>query len=143
MIRADDESESRVPEEPPAASIVDQVRAALESDDPSQFRELLHPDVRWGAPGDPSPSCQNRDQVLTWYRQGREAGIRARVAAADVRGDKILVALTVTGSRAGESVGGESERWQVLTVRDGQIADIRACERRADAEALVATPDGR
>ena len=143
MIRTDNESESRVPEEPAAAAIVDQVRAALESDDPSQFRELLHPDVRWGAPGDPSPSCQNREQVLTWYRRGREAGIRARVAAAAVRGDKILVALTVAGSRAGEAVGGESERWQVLTVRDGQIADIRACERRADAEALVASPDGR
>jgi len=143
MIRADNESGTRVPDQPAAAAIVDQVRAALESDDLSQFRDLLHPDVRWGAPGDPSPSCQNRDQVLTWYRQGREAGIRARVTGADVWRDKILVALRVTGNRADESIGGESERWQVLTVRDGQIADIRACERRADAEALVAAPDGR
>ena len=127
----------------PAPAIVERVRAALEAADPSQFRELLHPDVRWGAPGDPSPSCQNRDQVLAWYRRGQEAGVRARVTEADVHGDKILLAVEVTGGAGAEEGGGEVDRWQVLTVRDGQIADIRGFDRRADAEALASASDPR
>ena len=127
----------------PAPAIVERVRAALEAADPSQFRELLHPDVRWGAPGDPSPSCQNRDQVLAWYRRGQEAGVRARVTEAEVHGDKILLAVKVTGSAGAEEGGGEVDRWQVLTVRDGRIADIRGFDRRADAEALASASDSR
>jgi ketosteroid isomerase-like protein len=127
----------------PAAAIVSQVRAALESDDPTRFQALLHPDVRWGAPGDPSPSCQNRDQVLTWYQRSRDAGMRARVTGADVHGDKILIALRVTGRSAAEPTGGEVERWQVLTVRDGQIADIRAFEQRDEAVEMASTSDPR
>jgi ketosteroid isomerase-like protein len=128
------------PDQPnPAAAIADRVRAALGSADPAQFESLLHPEARWGAPGDPTPSCQSRDQVLAWYRQAREAGVRARVTAADVHGDKILLALRVT--RAGAT--GAVDRWQVLTVRDGQIADIRAFDRRDDAESMATTSDVR
>jgi hypothetical protein len=116
-----------------AAAIVDHVRAALESPDPTQFQSLLHPEARWGAPGDPTPGCQSRDEVLAWYRQAREAGVRARVTGADVHGDKILLALRVT--RPG--VPGAVDRWQVLTIRDGQVADIRAFDRHADAEAMA------
>lgn len=124
-----------------AAAIVDDLRAALVADDPGRFRARLRPDVRWGAPDDPSPACQNRDQVLAWYRHSHDAGVRAEVTGADVRGDKILVAVTVTGSRAGEGAAGATERWQVLTIRDGLIADIRAFEERGEAEAVASTPD--
>jgi len=126
----------------PAAAIVDQVRAALDADDPTQFRALLHPDVQWGAPGDPSPGCQNRDQVLAWYQRSRDEGVRARVTGADVHGDKIVVSLRVTG-RGVPDAGGAVERWQVLTVRDGRIADIRAFERRDDADAMASASDPR
>ena len=131
------------PDPSPAAAIVDQVRAALESPDPSRLRALLHPDVRWGAPDDASPSCQNRDQVLAWYQRGHEAGVRAHVTAADAHGDRILVAMRVTGARGAERLARAVDRWQVLTVRDGRIADIRGFDRRADAEALASASDPR
>ena len=41
------------------------VRHALEEADLETYADLLAADVRWGPPGDPSPPCQSRWQVLT------------------------------------------------------------------------------
>lgn len=109
------------------------VGQALAGADLDSYANLLHPDVRWGAPGDPSPPCQNRAQVLAWYRNGRQAGTRARVTETVAAGDKILVGLRVTGAPTGQGAGDEFERWQVLTVRDGLVADIRGFENRDEA----------
>ena len=116
------------------------VRAALESADLGAIGELLHPNVRWGAPDDPEPSCQNRAQVLAWYRQGREAGVRARVTEVVAHGDKILVGLKVVGTAAAGELGGEADRWQVLTVDEGQIVDIRGFDDRGEAAAHAGKP---
>ncbi len=123
---------------PETAAIAERVRAALESGDLTAYAELLDPEVRWGAPDDPNPSCQNRRQVLAWYERGQEAGVRARVTEVVAHGDKILVGLTVTG-RAAADADVAVDRWQVLTVADGRVVDIRAFDDRADAAARVDT----
>jgi hypothetical protein len=64
------------------------VKLALEAADLDAYAELLDPGVRWGPPGDPAPPCQNRAQVLAWYRRGREAGTRARVTETLVSGTR-------------------------------------------------------
>ncbi|HSO96287.1 MAG TPA: nuclear transport factor 2 family protein [Acidimicrobiia bacterium] len=125
---------------PDVATIADRVRGALESTDLTAFSDLLDPAVRWGAPDDPTPSCQDRRQVLDWYARGREAGVRARVTEVVAHGDKILVGLTVTGRLGAESNEGAVARWQVLTVAEGLIVDIRAFDDRRDATARVGTP---
>ena len=88
-----------------------------------------------GAARRPSPPCQNRAQVLVWYRQGHNSGIRARVTETLVSEDKILVGLKVTGAAADAEVGGETERWQVLTVRGGRITAIAGFDDRDEAAA--------
>jgi ketosteroid isomerase-like protein len=120
-----------------ADAIAERVRTAFESADLTAIAELLDPNVRWGAPDDRAPSCQNRDQVLGWYRLGRAAGVRARVSELVVHGDKILVGLKVVGNQAAEEQGGEADRWQVLTIRGGHVVDIRGFEERGDAVARV------
>lgn len=60
-------------------AVAGRVRAALQEADLSTLADLLDPDVHWGAPDDPAPECQNREQVLAWYRQARDAGLRADV----------------------------------------------------------------
>jgi RimJ/RimL family protein N-acetyltransferase/ketosteroid isomerase-like protein len=112
-----------------------QVSAALATADLSAFADLLDPDVQWGAPGDPVPSCQNRDQVLAWYRRGRESGTRGRVTETQVSGDRILVGLKVTHDLSDDDAGSETDRWQVLTVRGGRVAAIVGFDNRDDAAA--------
>jgi ketosteroid isomerase-like protein len=124
---------------PSAAALADRVRAALESGDPTDLAELLDPNVRWGAPGDPTPSCQNQHQVLAWYQQARAAGVEAHVTDVTVHGAKLLIGLQVVAGPPAERRGGPVERWQVLTVADGRVVDIRAFdERRAAARAAAA-----
>jgi SnoaL-like domain len=93
-----------------AEAILGRVRT-LDSADLDAIGELLDPDVRWGASGDPAPSCQNRRQVLAWYQRGREAGVRAQVTEAAVAGNQILVGLMVSGRPATEGAGTETNRW--------------------------------
>jgi ketosteroid isomerase-like protein len=112
--------------------VAQRVRAALGAADLPAFSDLLDPNVHWGAPDDPSPSCQNKKQVLAWYQRGKDAGVRARVVEVDVVDDRILVGLVV-GDQAADERGGEVERWQVLTVRDGRIVDIVAFDSRIEA----------
>lgn len=113
-----------------ASAIAERVEAALNSADLDTFTELLDPDVQWGAPDDKTPSCQNRNQVLTWYQRGRDAGVRAEVIEVVAAKDRLLVGLRVRGNPA---AAGAVERWQVMTVRAGRVVDIRAFDERAEA----------
>jgi hypothetical protein len=119
-------------------ALAERVRGALESADVSQFGELLDPNVRWGAPDDPRPSCQSRNDVLAWYGRGRAAGRRARVVDVQVRGDRILVHLSVLEGSPRDAPAVEHDRWQILTCARGRVVDIRGFETREEALARLA-----
>lgn len=112
------------------------VRGALQSADLDAYRELLDPDVTWGAPDDDRWGCHGRREVLDWYRQGRARGVRADVVETVVLRDKILVGLKVRSSSETDE-GDASDRWQVLTVVDGRVKDIRGFEDRDEALARM------
>jgi len=119
-------------DEPAIDAIAAKVRIALESADLRQFEALLDPQVTWGPPGDSAPPCRNRQQVLSWYAKGREAGRRAQVRDLTTHGDKILVTMTVSSPD-----DAASDRWQVLTVAHGRVTDIRGYDN--ERAALAAT----
>jgi ketosteroid isomerase-like protein len=113
------------------AQIAEAVRTALDSADLDAFAQLLDPDTTWGAPGDPNPPCRNRRQVLDWYAKGRAKGRRARVVDVTSHNDRILVALKVTGPSSADPA--EADRWQLLTIAEGKIRDIRGYDHRSAA----------
>lgn len=119
--------------------IAEIVRTALDAADLGAFADLLDPDVTWGAPGDPSPPCRNRNQVLAWYRQGRTDGRRAHVVDITCHKDKILVTMTVTDRRQ-PTVATEHQSWQVLTVAGGRVVDIRGYDDKDEAAAAAGIP---
>ena len=122
------EAESRVD------ALAQRVKAVLESADLSGFADFLDPNVQWGAPDDPVPSCQNRDQVLRWYERGRAEGTRADVVSVEAHGDKILVQLRVCNLSDPTT---EHERWQVMRCKADRIVDMRGFESRDEALANV------
>ena len=124
---------------PTAGELADRVRAALESGDLTAIADLLDPDVRWGAPDDPAPSCQNRGPVLAWYQRGRAAGVQTRVTDVTVPGAKLLIGRKVVGGPPVERHGGDVDRWQVVTVAGGRVVDVRAFDDRRAAAASAAT----
>lgn len=114
-------------------SIANQVGIALETADLTAFSDLLDPDVHWGPLGAEPPTCQNRNQVLSWYRRGKEAGVRAQVVETEVVGDNVVVTLKVTNTKSPESMG--NLRWQVLTVSGGRVVNIVGFDVRGEAVA--------
>lgn len=110
-----------------------QAAVALESGDLSAFSDLLDPNVRWGPPGDTSPPCQNRGQVLAWYQRGQTAGATAKVSEVTVLGDRILVGLVVDGTNESRKRGGTTLRWQLLTIRESRVVEIVGFDRRDEA----------
>ena len=78
--------------------------------------------------------CRNRDQVLAWYRRGPAADVRATVTETVVGATTIMVGLSVSGRGEVGDDGPPGTRRQVLTVRDGLVADIRGFEDREAAE---------
>jgi hypothetical protein len=47
--------------------------------------------------------------------------------------DTMLIGLEIVGTPAASDASGRAERSQVLTVRDGQVADIRGYDDRHEA----------
>jgi ketosteroid isomerase-like protein len=124
------------------AGLTGRVRLALQSGDLDAIRDLLDPAARWGAPEGPHDAdCRNRDQVLAWWARARAAGARAVVTEVTAGAGTLLVGLEVTGTPTAREEGGAVRRWQVLTVRDERITDIRGFGDRAAAAGLAGVPD--
>jgi len=114
-------------------ALAERLKAAIESADLDGVAALLAPDVRWGPPDDPVSGCQNRDEVRDWYKAAFDSGIRASVTEMIPSDRHLLVGLRVSGRDGPGDTGSGSERWQVLAIRDGLIADVRGYESRDEA----------
>jgi len=123
--------------------LADRVREALGSADLEAYADLLDPKAQWGPPDDALTGCRSRDEVLAWYARARDAGARAKVTEVVVGDGKLLVGLRVSGTQAAEDGGGEVDRWQVLTIRNGRVADIRGFDDRDVAAMRAGVGGGR
>lgn len=106
------------------------VRRAMEEVDLVTMGALLAPDARWGAPEQAVPTCRNAQQILSWYEMARDNGVRADVTEVTVVGERLVIGLKILATADGSK---DNQRWQVLCVEDGLIAEIRGYERRGDA----------
>ena len=120
--------------------IAERVRQSFRADDLEALGDLLHPDVRWGDHHYPDAGCQNRAEVLTWFRAHRGEGVRAHMTEVVAHEDHVLIVVTVTGTDAQPGEAGGTPRWQVLTVTGGRIVDIRGYEDRATAASAIGLP---
>ena len=117
--------------------MADLVRKALAAEDLDAYGDLLDPAVTWGPPGDRNPPCTSRDQVVSWYQGGLDGGARASGVDVEVRGSHLLVSMRVRGTVEARKRGGTALRYQVLTVREGRIAEIVGFNDKADALASL------
>ena len=121
-------------------SMIARIRSAFESADLSALAQLLDEHARWGAPEESVPACQSRGQVLEWYRRAREQGARAEINEASAVDGCIVLGLNVTDTEGAIEKGAMSNRWQVLSVRQSRIVEIRGYEDRESALAYAANP---
>jgi ketosteroid isomerase-like protein len=110
------------------------VSRALQEGDLGAMSALLAHDVRWGAPEQSVPTCTNKSQVLRWYESAQLAGVSADVVETLVLGKNILLGLRVRGNPRATSELTPNVRWQVMSVEEGKIAEIRGYESRDEAQ---------
>jgi ketosteroid isomerase-like protein len=119
--------------------LVTDIREAMESADLDAMGELLTPDARWGAPEQDVPTCQNAKQILSWYEMARDNGMRADVIETVIIANHVVVGFKILAAREGTPTSGDSMRWQVLSVRDGRVAEIRGYATRREAAEFATT----
>jgi SnoaL-like protein len=113
-------------------TIASRVRVAMESVDLQLMRELLAPDARWGAPEQDVPTCRNAQQILAWYEMARDNGVRADITAVAIVTNHIVIGLKVINPND-QKKSRNATRWQVLTIEDELVTEIRGYETRGDA----------
>lgn len=115
------------------SSLADRLQQALATADFDALGSLLADDVRWGPPDVPAPPCRRREHVIAWYARAHEAGASAEVIETLVFGDEIVVGLRVHGLPGDRPDNGETDRWQVFSVRNGEVVDIVGFPHRQEA----------
>ena len=119
--------------------LVTEIRHAMESADLDVMSELLTPDARWGAPEQDVPTCQNAKQILAWYEMARDNGRRANVIETVIIANHVVVGFKILATREGIPASGDATRWQVLSVQDGRVTEIRGYETRREAAEFATT----
>jgi ketosteroid isomerase-like protein len=109
------------------AEIARQLETACRDLDLDLLGSLLHPEVRW------TGLCKDRTQVLDWYRAVLAEGIEASVRSVEVDRDAVVLGLTVTRVARGARPAPPEPLYQVCTVHDGQIVEIRGYPDRDSA----------
>jgi ankyrin repeat protein len=109
------------------AEIARQLETVSRDLDLDLLGSLLHPQVRW------TGLCKDRTQVLDWYRAVLAEGIEASVRSVEVDRDAVVLGLAVSRRAQGARPAPPQPLYQVFTVRDAQIVEIRGYPDRGSA----------
>ena len=115
-------------------AVAARVRSAIGSGDLAAVGELLDPAVRWGGPEDTPETCHGKREVLDRLSALITSGAEVQVIECVPGAQSVLLGLRVRRPAA-NGYSRERTVHQVLTVRDGLIAEIRAYPDRGAAAA--------
>jgi ankyrin repeat protein len=107
--------------------IARQLEAAYRSLDLQLLGSLLHPDVRW------SGQCSTSAEVLDWYQRLLTGGTRTTVESVEVHLDSVVIGITVAGQAEGTRPAPAERVFQVFTVDNDKIVEIRGYPDRPSA----------
>jgi ankyrin repeat protein len=109
------------------ADIGRHLEAAYRNVDLDLLESLLHPQVRW------TGLCTSRAEVLDWYRGLLADGTYADVESIEVDRGAVLIRLSVARHAEGARPAPPQRLYQVFTVEDAQVVEIRGYPDRASA----------
>ncbi len=109
------------------ADVARHLDAAYRGLDLELLGSLLHPQVQW------TGVCTNSGEVLDWLRSLLADGTRATVESAEVDGDAVVLGLNVGREADGARPAPPELLYQVFTVDNAQIIEIRVYPDRASA----------
>ena len=88
---------------------------------------LLHPEVHW------TGLCNNRGEVLAWYRGLMADGVTATVQSVELDRDAVVLGLAVARQAEGARAAPAQHLYQVFVIDNAQVVDIRGYPDRTSA----------
>jgi len=120
--------------------------AAYTHGDTATLLDMVDPDLEWTylEPGTVNPlpqTCHGRGELKVALARQADRGLRMQLEEIVGHGDKVLVVVHTPGVDAHRATPADDRNYEVLTLRDGQIVALRACNSRAQALELAGIPD--
>ena len=109
------------------ADIARHLEAAYRDLDFELLGSLLDPEVHW------TGVCRNSGDVLNWYRNLLADGTAVTVESVEVDGDAVVLGLSVARQAEGARPAPPDLLFQVFSIENAQVTEIRVYPDRASA----------
>jgi ketosteroid isomerase-like protein len=119
--------------------IVREAFLAYDRGDMTRMMEFVDPDLEWTAL-DPSLGPQTyygREQLEKALRRQVERGLRPELEQVIASGEKVILVMRTPGVDQYRHWEADDRTYDVLTVREGIIVELRACRDRGEARAVA------
>jgi ketosteroid isomerase-like protein len=122
--------------------IVREAFLAYDRGDTTRMMEFVHPGLEWTYldPGaeDSQPQVRyGRDELEKALLQLADRGLRPQLEAVVAAGDRVLLVVQTPGLNEHRNRQAGDRTYDVVTVRDGLIVELRACRDHDEARSLA------
>ncbi len=122
--------------------IVREAFLAYDKGDIATMMDFVDPGLEWTyfdpATGNPQPrTCRGRGELEKALRRQADMGLRAELEEVIASGDQVILVMRTPGVDEYRHRQADDRTYDVVTVRDGLIAGLRACRDRSEARSLV------
>lgn len=124
----------------PNVQLLERIWEARLTGDLGPLREALAPDAQWFNVSEGEWDCHDRDTILRVMQGNMDRGISGSMEDAEQFGTRIVVGFRPSG-RAPSRRLDNGLIYVVVTVKDGAITELKACESRASAVQYAQTGD--
>jgi ketosteroid isomerase-like protein len=122
--------------------IVREALLAYDRGDIARMMDFVDPDLEWTyldpGPEDSQPKVRyGRDELEKAIHRQAQWGLRSEVEEVVAAGDQVIVVMRTPGLSQYLSVHAGDRTYDVLTVKDGRIVELRACRDHGEARLLA------
>jgi ketosteroid isomerase-like protein len=122
--------------------IVREAFLAYERGDVARMMDFVDPDLEWSyldpSQEDPQPRIRHgREELEKALGRQAERGLRAELEAVIAAGERVILVTRTPGVDEHRQRPADDRTYDVVTVRDGLIVELRACRDRGEARSLA------
>jgi len=122
--------------------IVREAFLAYDRGDVARMLDFVDPGLEWthldpGLDASRPPVCHGREELERVLRLQAQRGLRSELEEVVAAGDQVILVMRTPGLDRYRDQQSDDRTYDVLTVRDGLIVGLRACQDRSEARSLA------
>jgi ketosteroid isomerase-like protein len=122
--------------------IVREAFLAYDRGDVARMLDFVDPGLEWtdldpGLDASRPPVCHGREELEKVLRLQAQRGLRSELEEVVAAGDRVILVMRTPGLDRYRDQQSDDRTYDVVTVRDGLIVGLRACQDRSEARSLA------